>query len=51
MATPARAPPFSAQAEEGEDREHHDDETDDIDDVVHGKPPVLVEPHGPFGAQ
>ncbi|WP_297254289.1 hypothetical protein [Bosea sp. (in: a-proteobacteria)] len=29
----------SAQAEEGEDGEHDHDEADDINDVVHEKPP------------
>jgi hypothetical protein len=34
-----RDPRVSAQAEEGQDREHDHDEADEINDVVHEKPP------------
>jgi len=39
MGVTSRAAARSAQADEGEDRQHDDDEADEIDDLVHGRTP------------
>ena len=40
-AAASRQPVRSAEAEKGQDRENDDDQSDDIDDVVHGVPSWL----------